>query len=65
MDNTVVVRIPKTKNYTLYAEGSLCRIDKDGEDHLITLDFSHPVLYVPLPQKAVCHNKSRNAGFEK
>lgn len=44
MDNTVVIRIPKTKNYTLYAEGSLCRIDKDGEDHLITLDFSHPVI---------------------
>ena len=44
MDNTVVVRIPKTKNYTLYAAASLCRIDKDGEDHLITLDFSHPVI---------------------
>lgn len=45
MADTVTVHIPQhSKDYTLYAEGFLCGIEKDGEDFLVTLDFSFPVI---------------------
>lgn len=44
MADTVTVRIPRLLNYTLYAEGFLCGIERDGADFLVTLDFSFPVI---------------------